>query len=164
MTAENISWSLSTKECCPPRRGLNPRPPGLQSDGASNWATEASERDKSQETHKGRRVQSDIQRHEFEQKLFSQQLWLIVLLIFIKTTLYSKSTFPLKHFKCNINIVYTAQTESSKTKISLFWNEKKILLVLSFISWYKWSSHIWNVLLNCKLSSPRILLQEPITG
>ena len=22
-------------------RGLNPRPPGLQSDGASNWATEA---------------------------------------------------------------------------------------------------------------------------
>ena len=29
------------KECCRPRRGLNPRPPGLQSDGASNWATEA---------------------------------------------------------------------------------------------------------------------------
>ena len=24
-----------------PRRGLNPRPPGLQSDGASNWVTEA---------------------------------------------------------------------------------------------------------------------------
>ena len=38
---ENISWSISTKECCRPRRGLNPRPPGLQSDGASNWATEA---------------------------------------------------------------------------------------------------------------------------
>ena len=30
-----------TKECCRPRRGLNPRPPGLQSDGASNWATKA---------------------------------------------------------------------------------------------------------------------------
>ena len=42
MTVENISWSISTKECCRPRRGLNPRPPGLQSDGASNWATEAS--------------------------------------------------------------------------------------------------------------------------
>ena len=43
MTVENISWSISTKECCRPRRGLNPRPPGLQSDGASNWATEATE-------------------------------------------------------------------------------------------------------------------------
>ena len=41
MTVENISWSISTKECCRPRRGLNPRPPGLHSDGASNWATEA---------------------------------------------------------------------------------------------------------------------------
>ena len=41
MTVENISWSISTKECCRPRLGLNPRPPGLQSDGASNWATEA---------------------------------------------------------------------------------------------------------------------------
>ena len=41
MTVENISWSISTKECCRPRRGLNSRPPGLQSDGASNWATEA---------------------------------------------------------------------------------------------------------------------------
>ena len=41
MTVENISWSISTKECCRPRRGLNPRPPGLQSDGASNWATDA---------------------------------------------------------------------------------------------------------------------------
>ena len=41
MTVENISWSISTKECCRPRRGLNPGPPGLQSDGASNWATEA---------------------------------------------------------------------------------------------------------------------------
>ena len=41
MTVENISWSISTKECCRPRRGLNPRPPCVQSDGASNWATEA---------------------------------------------------------------------------------------------------------------------------
>ena len=41
MTVENISRSISTKECCRPRRGLNPRPPGLQSDGASSWATEA---------------------------------------------------------------------------------------------------------------------------
>ena len=41
MTVENISWSISMNECCRPRRGLNPRPPGLQSDGASNWATEA---------------------------------------------------------------------------------------------------------------------------
>ena len=41
MTVENISRSISTKECCWPRRGLNPRPPGLQSDGTSNWATEA---------------------------------------------------------------------------------------------------------------------------
>ena len=41
MTVENISCSISMKECCPPQRGLNPRPPGLQSDGASNWATEA---------------------------------------------------------------------------------------------------------------------------
>ena len=41
MTVENISWSISTKECCRPRRELNLRPPGLQSDGASNWATEA---------------------------------------------------------------------------------------------------------------------------
>ena len=40
MTVENISWSISTKECCRPRWGLNPRPTGLQSDGASNWATE----------------------------------------------------------------------------------------------------------------------------
>ena len=32
---------ISTKECCRPRRGLNLQPPGLQSDGASNWATEA---------------------------------------------------------------------------------------------------------------------------
>ena len=41
ITVENISWSISTKECCRPRWGLNPRPPGLESDGASNWATEA---------------------------------------------------------------------------------------------------------------------------
>ena len=41
MTVENISWSISTKECCRPRLGVNPQPPGLQSDGASNWATEA---------------------------------------------------------------------------------------------------------------------------
>ena len=32
MTVENISWSISTKECCRPWRGSNPRPPGLQSD------------------------------------------------------------------------------------------------------------------------------------
>ena len=32
-TVENISWSISMKEW------LNPRPLGLQSDGASNWAT-----------------------------------------------------------------------------------------------------------------------------
>ena len=73
-------------------------------------------------------IQSVIQRHGFEQNLFSQLPWLIKLLIFIKTTLSSiadnVSTFSLKHFKCNINIVYTAQTESSNTKISLFWNEK----------------------------------------
>ena len=31
-------WSISTKECCRPRRGLNPLPAGLQSDGAYNWA------------------------------------------------------------------------------------------------------------------------------
>ena len=31
MTVENISWSISKKECCRPRWGLNPRPPGLQS-------------------------------------------------------------------------------------------------------------------------------------
>ena len=30
MTLENISWSISMKECCPPWRGSNPRPPGLQ--------------------------------------------------------------------------------------------------------------------------------------
>ena len=35
MTVENTSWSISSKECCRPRRGLNPRPPGLQSDGFS---------------------------------------------------------------------------------------------------------------------------------
>ena len=40
MTVENISWSISTRECYRPRRGLNPQPPGLQSNGASNWATE----------------------------------------------------------------------------------------------------------------------------
>ena len=44
MTVENISWSISTKECCQSWRGLNPRPPGLQSVSASNWATEASNR------------------------------------------------------------------------------------------------------------------------
>ena len=31
MTVENISWSISMKKCCRPRRGLNPRPSGLQS-------------------------------------------------------------------------------------------------------------------------------------
>ena len=41
MTVENISWSISTKECCRPRRGLNPQLPGLRSDGASYWTTEA---------------------------------------------------------------------------------------------------------------------------
>ena len=40
MTVENISWSIPTKEYCRPRRGLIPRPPGLHSDSASNWATE----------------------------------------------------------------------------------------------------------------------------
>ena len=32
MTVENISWSISMKECCRLRWGLNPRPPGLQSE------------------------------------------------------------------------------------------------------------------------------------
>ena len=32
MTVENISCSISMKECCRPRRRSNPRPPGLQSD------------------------------------------------------------------------------------------------------------------------------------
>ena len=32
MTLENISWSISTKECCRPWWGSNPRPSGLQSD------------------------------------------------------------------------------------------------------------------------------------
>ena len=41
MTVENISWSISTKRCCQPWRGSNPPPPGLQSDGASKWATKA---------------------------------------------------------------------------------------------------------------------------
>ena len=41
MTVENISWSISIKVCCRPRQELNPRPPGLQLDSASNWATEA---------------------------------------------------------------------------------------------------------------------------
>ena len=41
MTLENISRSISTKECCRPWQGLNPRHPGHQSDGASSWATEA---------------------------------------------------------------------------------------------------------------------------
>ena len=31
MTVENISSSISTKECCKPRRWLNSRPPGFQS-------------------------------------------------------------------------------------------------------------------------------------
>ena len=38
MTVENTSWSISMKECCRPWRGLNPWPPGLQLDSASNWA------------------------------------------------------------------------------------------------------------------------------
>ena len=42
MTVENISRSISTKECCQPVQGLNLRPPGVQSDSTSNWATEAS--------------------------------------------------------------------------------------------------------------------------
>ena len=42
MIVENISWSISTKECCRPRLGLNPWPSGLQLDGTSNSATEAS--------------------------------------------------------------------------------------------------------------------------
>ena len=41
LTIENILWYISTKECCRPWQGLNPRPPGLQSDGVSKWATEA---------------------------------------------------------------------------------------------------------------------------
>ena len=32
MTVENISWSISMKECCWPRWGSNLWPPGLQSD------------------------------------------------------------------------------------------------------------------------------------
>ena len=32
MTVENISWSITTKECCRPQLGSNPRPPGLQLD------------------------------------------------------------------------------------------------------------------------------------
>ena len=32
MTVESILLSISTKECFRPRRGSNPRPPGLQSD------------------------------------------------------------------------------------------------------------------------------------
>ena len=41
MTIENISRAIFTKECCRAWQGLNPWPPGLQSDGTSNWASEA---------------------------------------------------------------------------------------------------------------------------
>ena len=37
MTVENISWSISTKDCCRPRLGLNPQPPGLQSDRVNKY-------------------------------------------------------------------------------------------------------------------------------
>ena len=37
MTIENISWSISTKECCRHRRGSNPRPSGLQC-RLSHWS------------------------------------------------------------------------------------------------------------------------------
>ena len=40
ITVENILSSISTKECCRSRRELNPQSLCLQSDGASNWATE----------------------------------------------------------------------------------------------------------------------------
>ena len=38
MTVENISRSISMKECCQPRRASNPRPPGLQSDAHPSHA------------------------------------------------------------------------------------------------------------------------------
>ena len=37
MTVENISLSISTKECCRPRRGLNPLPPGQVSTHICNF-------------------------------------------------------------------------------------------------------------------------------
>ena len=43
MTVENIFHNLHER-MLPTSAGLNPHPPGLQSDGASNWATEDGER------------------------------------------------------------------------------------------------------------------------
>ena len=68
MTVKNISRSISMKECCRPRWGSNPRPPGLQSDPhstepprlAEEIADEMKERDKkrnrneSEETEKNK--------------------------------------------------------------------------------------------------------------
>ena len=42
MTLENISWSISTKECCRPRQGFEPATAWSPVRCASNWATEAS--------------------------------------------------------------------------------------------------------------------------
>ena len=75
MTVENISWSISTKECCRPRRGLNPRPPGLQSDGASNWATEAGENKEEEEEKK---------KKETIRKKFFFFFFLLLLLLFFQ--------------------------------------------------------------------------------
>ena len=41
MTVENISWSISMKECCRPRRGVKPTTSWSPVGHTSNWATEA---------------------------------------------------------------------------------------------------------------------------
>ena len=41
MTVESISWSISTKECCRPRRGVEPATSWSPVGRTSNWATEA---------------------------------------------------------------------------------------------------------------------------
>ena len=75
MIVENISWSISTKECCRPQRGLNPRPPGLQSDGASNWATEAGQKTDKKDHYRRRTKKITIAQPEHSSGKLTRGPW-----------------------------------------------------------------------------------------
>ena len=133
MTVENISWSISTKECCRPRRGLNPRPPGLQSDGAPKWATE---------------VGLCIYAFGYVQMMKCQILWRHI------PCMYSKN-IDTQHFVCSLHQSLQLSEMFSLKKCANNWSaSRKNAINLYDMIWdMEWNmSLLWNPKDKCAIT------------
>ena len=105
MTIENISRSISMKDCCRPRQGLNPRPPGLQLDGASNWAAEA----------------GNISRAMIIRRLYYTR-FVCTILSFFSTVSFTTSLFSIIPSLTVLSLPETREQKYQTTCVMLSWH------------------------------------------